>query len=66
SSRTYVVDIHAPLENVLRVMAEKHLGSALVTKNDKLAGILTQNDVFKKFAEVLVKLKAKPDGNDAA
>ena len=66
SSRTYVVDIHAPLENVLRVMAEKHLGSALVTKNEKLAGILTQNDVFKKFAEVIIKAKAKPDGNDAA
>ena len=66
SSRTYVVDIHSPLENVLRVMAEKHLGSALVTKNEKLAGILTQNDVYKKFAELVIKLKAKPEGNDAA
>jgi acetoin utilization protein AcuB len=66
SSRTYVVDIHTPLENVLKVMAEKHLGSALITKNDKLAGILTHNDVFRKFADVMTKLKAKPDGNDAA
>ena len=66
TSRTYVVDIHTPLENVLKDMADKHLGSALVTKNDKLAGILTHNDAFKKFAEVLAKLKSKPDGNDAA
>ena len=66
SSRSYVVDIHTPLENVMRVMADKHIGSALVTKNDKLAGILTHYDVFKKFAEVISKLKAKPDGNDAA
>jgi len=66
SSRTYVVDIHTSLDNVLKIMADKHLGSALVTKNEKLAGILTHNDVFRKFADVLIKLKAKPDGNDAA
>jgi len=66
SARTYVVDIHTALENVLKVMADKHLGSALVTKNEKLAGILTHNDVFRKFADVLEKLKAKPDNNDAA
>ncbi len=65
-SRTYIVDIHDALESVLMVMAEKHLGSAIVTKNEKLAGILTQNDVFRKFAEHIVKLKAKPEGNDAA
>lgn len=66
TTRSYVVDIHTPLENVLRVMADKHLGAALVTKNEKLAGILTQNDVFKKMAEHIIKIKARPDGNDAA
>lgn len=66
TSRTYVVDIHTPLENVLRVMIEKHFGSALITKNEKLAGILTHNDVFKKLADMIIKMKSKPDGNDAA
>ena len=66
TTRVFVVDIHDALESVLDIMAEKHLGSALVTKNGKLAGILTQNDVYKKFADVIHKLKAKPDGNDAA
>ena len=66
NSRTYVVDIHSSLENVLNVMADKHLGSALITKNEKLAGILTHNDVFRKFADLLIKIKSKPDGNDAA
>ena len=66
TTRSYVVDIHTPLENVLRVMAEKHLGSALVTKNEKLAGILTHNDVFKRMADIIIKMKLKPDGNDAA
>lgn len=66
TSRAFVVDIHDSLEDVLQIMAEKHLGSTLVTKNGKLAGILTQIDVYKKFAELIHKLKAKPDGNDAA
>lgn len=65
-SRAFSVDIHDALEDVLRVMAEQHLGAALVTKHGKLAGILTPNDVYRKFAEVIHKLKARPDGNDAA
>ena len=66
TSRAFVVDIHDALESVLKVMAEKHLGSALVTKNGKLAGILTHNDIYRKFADLILKLKAKPEGNDAA
>ena len=66
TSRAFVVDIHDALESVLKVMAEKHLGSALVTKNGKLAGILTHNDIYRKFADLIQKLKAKPEGNDAA
>lgn len=66
TSRAFVVDIHDSLEDVLQIMAEKHLGSTLVTKNGKLAGILTQIDVYRKFAELIHKLKARPDGNDAA
>lgn len=66
TSRAFVVDIHDALEDVLGIMADKHIGSAVVTKNGKLAGILTHNDVFRKFADVIHKLKAKPEGNDAA
>lgn len=66
TSRVFVVDIHDSLEDILLIMAQKHCGSALVTKNGKLAGILTQNDVFRKFADLIHRLKARPDGNDAA
>jgi len=65
-SRVFAVDIHDALEDVLRIMADQHLGSVLVTKHGKLAGILTPNDVYRKFSEVIHKLKARPDGNDAA
>lgn len=66
TSRAFVVDIHDALDGVLKVMADKHLGSALVTKNGKLAGILTHNDIYRKFADLIHKMKAKPEGNDAA
>ena len=66
TSRAFMVDIHDALEEVLGIMAEKHIGTAVVTKNGKLAGILTHSDVYRKFAELVHKLKAKPDGNDAA
>lgn len=66
TSRVFVVDIHDSLESILQIMAEQYPGATLITKNGKLAGILTQSDVYKKFAELIHKLKAKPDGNDAA
>ena len=66
TSRAFVVDIHDALESVLKIMADKHLGSALVTKNGKLAGILTHNDIYRKFADLIQKMKARPEGNDAA
>lgn len=62
----FIVDIHDSLEYALRVMVERHIGSVLVTKNDKLAGILTHTDVCRKFAEVLKQLKPNPEGTDAA
>lgn len=64
--RAFKVDIHDSLEFALKVMAERHIGSVLVTKNDRLAGILTHNDVCRKFAELLAQLKPNSDGGDAA
>jgi CBS domain-containing protein len=34
-------------------MAEDHIGSAIVTKNDKLVGIFTVTDACRALAEVL-------------
>lgn len=49
----YVVDLAAPLEEVLFTMAQRHIGSALVTRHGKLAGIFTHVDVCRGFAAVL-------------
>jgi acetoin utilization protein AcuB len=48
-----VVPASTPLAAVARMMAEKHIGSALVTKHDKLVGIFTVTDACRALALVL-------------
>ncbi len=66
TDRVYVADIHDGLAQVLRVMHQRHIGSVLVCKNGRLAGILTATDVFRKFADLLDQLNPDHGGNDAA
>ena len=52
----YVVDIHKPLDGVLDHMRQHHIGSALVTKADRLVGIFTTMDACRVFCEHLRSL----------
>jgi acetoin utilization protein AcuB len=52
-SESYVVDAGTPLLTVAAMMAERHLGSALVTRGDKLVGIFTTTDACRALARVL-------------
>jgi acetoin utilization protein AcuB len=61
----YVVDLSAPLDRVLADMAERHIGSALVVKRGKLAGIFTSSDACHHFGRFLAQL-FDSGGNDAA
>lgn len=54
----YVVDAGEPLDEVLLTMAERHIGSALVTRDARLAGILTATDACRAFGETLRRLRA--------
>ncbi len=49
----YVVDVETPVREVVRHMAEAHIGTALVTKSGRLAGIFTATDACRHFAEWL-------------
>lgn len=61
---TYVVELHTPLDVVVAEMARRHIGSALVVKAGKLAGIFTATDACKRFSELL---RARyPGGDDDA
>jgi len=49
----YTADVEEPLDRVLGVMIEKHIGSTVVTKSGKVVGIFTATDACKKLAELL-------------
>jgi CBS domain-containing protein len=48
-----VVAASTPVAAVARAMAEHHIGSAIVTRNDKLVGIFTVTDACRALAEIL-------------
>jgi CBS domain-containing protein len=53
---TYVVDAGTTLYQVASTMADRHVGSALVTRGDKLVGIFTTTDACRALARVLQEL----------
>jgi acetoin utilization protein AcuB len=58
----HVVGLAEPLDRVLRRMADEHLDSVLVVKDDKLAGIFTHTDACRHFGKLLRQLF--PSGGD--
>lgn len=65
-SDPYVVDLDEPLENVLLTMAAQHIGSALVTRKGRLAGVFTAVDACRCFGEYIRETFPRPDGDEAA
>ena len=62
----YIVDLATPLAAVLRHMATQRIGSAVVTRRGKLAGVFTTNDACRAFADYLDDDLAAVDDDDAA
>ena len=48
-----VVDLRARLDSVALEMADRHIGSALVVKDGRLAGIFTANDACRWLGRYL-------------
>ena len=48
----YIVDLNERLDNVLAAMAAKHIGSVLVTRDGRLAGLFTVTDACRAFREI--------------
>ena len=57
----YVVELNASLEAVARHMAENQIGSALVVRGERLAGIFTVTDACRTLAEILAAAFENPD-----
>jgi acetoin utilization protein AcuB len=63
---TYVVDAGTPLLTVAATMAERHVGSALVTRGGKLVGIFTTTDACRALARVLREQHPERDPDEVA
>ncbi len=62
----YIVGIHEPVDVVLDEMASRHIGFALVLKDNRLAGILTASDGCRRFADFLRRMFPEDDGDHVA
>ena len=60
----YIVDLATPLSAVLRHMTEHRIGSVVVTRRGKLAGVFTANDACRAFADHLDEVQAIDEGDD--
>jgi acetoin utilization protein AcuB len=62
----YVVSFNTPLNEVVSEMAKRHIGSAIITRSGKLAGVLSANDVCRILGEYLESRFGADGGDDAA
>jgi acetoin utilization protein AcuB len=62
----YVVDAGELLEDVATTMAERHVGSALVTRGGKLVGIFTTTDACRALSRVLRDHRPHPGPDQVA
>lgn len=59
----YVVDLNTPLSRVLLEMAERRIGSALITRNGDLCGIFTSTDACREFGTLLARQEGTIEGD---
>ena len=62
----YIVSVDEPLDNVLLTMAERHIGSAIVTKAGKLVGMFTSVDACRSFGSYLREHFPQPTNDEVA
>lgn len=62
----YTVDLGEALSVVLREMADRHIGSAVVMRHGKLAGVFTSADACQCFADFIDEVFPEPGGDEAA
>lgn len=65
-SDPYVVEVDMPLDVVVTEMARRRIGSAIVVRRGKLAGILSTTDVCRVLAAILAAHFPTGGGSDAA
>lgn len=61
--RAYFADVSDPVDQILDVMVDKHIGAVIVLKDGALAGIFTDKDACRTLAELLREQYPEP-GDD--
>lgn len=56
----YSVDVHSPISTVARRMAERKIGSAIVTEDGRVVGIFSSIDALKLLSEVFEEYFSAP------
>ncbi len=56
----YVVDINMPIARVCRTMADRKLGSVIVTEDTAVVGIFCTTDALRALAEILEEYFSAP------
>jgi acetoin utilization protein AcuB len=56
----YVATPHTPVAEVVRAMAERRIGSAIVVEDERVVGVFTTIDALRAFAEFLESRAAEP------
>lgn len=56
---TFIVDIESRLEDVLDTMAERKIGSALVTRDGNLVGIFTSPDACRALSRLIREMRGE-------
>lgn len=53
SKKVKSIDIDTPIEEAARIMADSKIGGLPVTRSGKVAGMITETDLFKVFLELM-------------
>lgn len=53
SKKVITVDVDTPIEEAARIMADNKIGGLPVLSNGRVAGIITETDLFKIFLELM-------------
>lgn len=58
----YVVPPSAPLKDVVKEMADRKLGSAVVAQGSRVVGVFTTTDALETLAELLAPEGTRKEG----
>jgi acetoin utilization protein AcuB len=64
--KPYTFDLNARLDDVLNLMADRHVHTVLITRKQKLVGIFTVTDACRRFAEYIRNEFGPRGGGEAA